>query len=690
MKKVVCILICIAMLFASVQAAAMISYGETSQEVNAALPEGLLADGPVDGLYAEQSIGFDAEEYDGTINENTCIVLMDAERGTVLFEQNPDRKAYPASTTKMLSTLIAIESGNLDTLYTVGSEVNLSGNWSTMTPKLVEGETISLRDMIYGAMLPSGCEASAAIGVAMGGSEAAFVAWMNNRASALGMYGSNFVNTNGMSNNNHFSTAMDMTRLARAAMKNDTFRQVASTYVYYTSPTNKQGVRTLTNTNYLINPGSTYFYSGAIGIKTGTTSAALYCLAAEAERDGHSLICVVLRAPTDAARYQYTTDLLNWGFENCSAEDTELFWQTCEKVNRLMNVSEETTYYYAPSSEDACYLGTADEGREFLIKYDAEDSSGNLWYFTSEGYFVPASAFEEADSVPVWGFCEDLCRPLPEGNYALGTETVIGGTVYADHYIDTVTAMLYNEQGECVFSDTVQPYDTYYNLDSFNGSIPFAELPAGEYELVIACASNEWTYNLNSSFAIIEDCTVTFYDNNYNIVMQVTVPYGGSVTPPDAPEVEGLTFYGWHGNYTEVTSDSMVIAVYYVTPCMVTFVGYTGEILKTQVVAYGSAATAPEPPNIEGMSFAGWDKDFSCVTEDITVNTVYVQSSGSLIIGDVNGDGMLSFSDIALIYNYLLGGIEEDPQLAANADVNGDGELSFTDIVMLYESIITD
>ena len=224
-------------------------------EAKAALP---VLDGPLDGLPQEKYVGTDEKSYDGSIDPLACIVLADADTGAVLFEQNPDKRAYPASTTKILSSLLAVESDRMDELITVGSEVILPGNWSTMTPKLSEGETISLRDMVYGAMLPSGCEASAAIGVALGGSTEAFVEWMNRRAAALGMNSSHFVNANGITDADHYSTAMDLTRLCRDAIKNAELCEIASTYQYVTSPTNMCGERTLTNTNYLINPNHQY------------------------------------------------------------------------------------------------------------------------------------------------------------------------------------------------------------------------------------------------------------------------------------------------------------------------------------------------------------------------------------------------------------------------------------------------
>ena len=459
-------------------------------------------DGPIDGLEAEKRLDLGAAGYDGTIDNNACIVLIDAETGAVLFEKNPRLRAYPASTTKVLSTLIAIESGRLDELITVGEEVDLGGSWSTMTPALSVGETISLRDMVYGAMLPSGCEASAAIGVALGGSTEAFAAWMNRRALALGMTGSHFVNANGMSDTNHFSTAMDLIMLCRAAMRNETFREVASTYRYVTSPTNMCGERTLTNTNYLISPGHSYYYPYASGIKTGTTNQARFCLTAYAEKDGRKLMLVILRAPSDAARYGYARDLFNWGFESGFTSEADAFFENCAEVNEPMTLAASAQYYYSPAQNEEYSLGSASQGKEFLIKYSAENDDGVLWYYTSEGYFFPASAFVPSQADISWGFCEDGEHPLPSGICAQNADMYLRGTVYCARFIESAEAALYDAGGAAVSSADITLYSTYVDLVTLEQRLFAQSLPAGEYTLVITCASGQSVNTLESSFTV--------------------------------------------------------------------------------------------------------------------------------------------------------------------------------------------
>ena len=120
-----------------------------------------------------------------------------------------------------------------------------------------------------------------------------------------------------------------------------------------------------------------------------------------------------------------------------------------------------------------------------------------------------------------------------------------------------------------------------------------------------------------------------------------------------------------------------------------TFLGYGGIILKRQIVDYGGAAEAPSAPQIAGMAFVGWDRDFSFVTSDITVNAIYAESTSSHALpGDVNGDGEVSFADISILYDYLIGGYELPAPYVQNADHNGDGTVDFSDIASIYAACL--
>ena len=242
------------------------------------------------------------------------IIVIDANdmnAASPIFERAADEKIYPASTTKMLTCLIALEQAGLDKEVTVGSEIQ--GFFETKKGyteqsslmKLVEGETVTMRDLLYGLMLVSGNDAADAIAVAVGGSIENFVSMMNSRAQELGMTGSHFVNPNGVHNDDHYSTARDMAKLAAYAMTNPDFQQIVAT-PSYTVPANS--VRTedinLINSNFLITSASnekysSYPYEYAIGIKTGMTPKSGYCLVAGAEKDGARCIACLYGDPSD-------------------------------------------------------------------------------------------------------------------------------------------------------------------------------------------------------------------------------------------------------------------------------------------------------------------------------------------------------------------------------------------------------
>ncbi len=215
-------------------------------------------------------------------------ILVEANSGEVLYEKNADQKAYPASITKIITALLAIESGKLD------NKVKISGNAAGVEGSsiyLEPGEVIPLRDLVYGLMLRSGNDAAIAISEEIGGSTGSFVIMMNKRARELGAFNTNFVNPNGLHNPEHYTTARDMALIAAAAMKNPEFKKVAGAKSWVAN-------RGEGKYNYFYNKNKVvYQYSGGNGIKIGYTKAAGRTLVASSERDGMELICVVMNAP---------------------------------------------------------------------------------------------------------------------------------------------------------------------------------------------------------------------------------------------------------------------------------------------------------------------------------------------------------------------------------------------------------
>lgn len=233
----------------------------------------------------------------------TAAILMDADSGRVLYEQNADARMLIASTTKIMTALVAIEEGNLSDMVTVSRKAA----WTEGSAMyLKEGEELKLETLLYGLMLCSGNDAAVAIAEHIAGSEADFAKLMNEKAEELGMEHSSFANPNGLDAEGHYSTARDMAILACAAMNNETLARIVSTR------TVTIGGRTMTNHNKLLS-----YMDGCIGLKTGYTMAAGRTLVSCAEQNGQRLVAVTLQDGNDWADHQA---LYEYGFSTYPAK----------------------------------------------------------------------------------------------------------------------------------------------------------------------------------------------------------------------------------------------------------------------------------------------------------------------------------------------------------------------------------
>ncbi len=210
-------------------------------------------------------------------------VLMDADSGRLLYEKNGEKRMLIASTTKLMTALVALEQGGLQQEITVTGGHMAEGSSMYLRP----GEKLTLETLLYGLLLSSGNDAALAVTECMGGA-VPFVARMNEKAAELGMENTHFANPNGLDDEEHYSTAEDMARLAAAAMDDPVLRRVASTR------TARIGGRTLTNHNKLLSR-----VEGCVGLKTGYTRAAGRTLVSCAERDGVRLVAVTLQDGDD-------------------------------------------------------------------------------------------------------------------------------------------------------------------------------------------------------------------------------------------------------------------------------------------------------------------------------------------------------------------------------------------------------
>lgn len=242
-------------------------------------------------------------------------ILVDVDSGRVLYEQNADAKMLIASTTKILTALVALREGDLSDTVTVSREAAYTEGSSMY---LKEGESLSLETLLYGLLLCSGNDAAVAIAEHISGSQEAFAVLMNETARELGMEHSSFANPNGLDHENHYSTARDMAKLARAAVNDETLVRIVSTRSVTI------GGRTMQNHNKLLSTTE-----GCIGLKTGYTRAAGRTLVSCAQRNGQRLVAVTLQDGNDWADHQA---LLDYGFATYPSERGAALGQVLERA----------------------------------------------------------------------------------------------------------------------------------------------------------------------------------------------------------------------------------------------------------------------------------------------------------------------------------------------------------------------
>lgn len=241
-------------------------------------------------------------------------ILVESSTGRIIYEKNPDTPHEPASMTKMLTCILALEKLDPIEEIVMGRDaVTTEDNtldWAT-------GDSVSARDMITAVMLVSENGGAVALAQTIAGGESQFANMMNDKAKAIGCKRSRFANPNGLPNPNHYSTASDMARIAVYCMKNPTFREIVGTRrtsIHWTYPKDKWAE--LNNTNELLGK-----YKGANGIKTGWTQAAGGCLTASAQRGELELIAVIMRSTDHDTRFDDAENLFNYGFERVRMVD---------------------------------------------------------------------------------------------------------------------------------------------------------------------------------------------------------------------------------------------------------------------------------------------------------------------------------------------------------------------------------
>ena len=300
-----------------------------------------------------------------------AVVLADMDSGRLLFEMNKDEQRSPASLTKIMTVLLAVEAlergeVSLDEMVTAQADCLAGLNTDSSTSGIQPGEIISYQDLLYCAMVHSANEACNILAHRVSGSVPAFVELMNRRAAELGCTNTHFSDPNGLSNENHYTTAYEMYLITREALEHPLFAEICNTRGYDMAATNLSQARSFANSNALITAdseyGSSYVYPAAAGVKTGFTQLAGYCLVSTAEKDGVRLLAVVmgcdgwLNAGID--EYENFTDsirLYNWAFENFSYRQAVSSLSTVTRVE-VENAVETDAYASLRPQNDVTLL----------------------------------------------------------------------------------------------------------------------------------------------------------------------------------------------------------------------------------------------------------------------------------------------------------------------------------------------
>lgn len=415
-------------------------------------------------------------------------ILFEPESKTVLFEKNAYTKAYPASTTKIMTFVVVAENcPDLDRQYTCGDEAWKGFFNQSSLLGLKAGYVMSIRDMLYGLMLCSGNDCGACLAVATAGSEEAFVEMMNQKAAELGMTGTHYTNPHGLHNDEHYTTALDMALLMSYALDIDIFREVIGTLEYTIVEANGKFTKTILTSNKLLltKPDIDWDeckYEYAIGGKTGETNVAGYCLVEAAEKDGVTLVAVLLGDSNAGGtkfyyRFHSAVKLFEYGFEHYVSYDLSRY-----NVQNAFNV--QTTGYKQDDPNNGMITAEVDIS-EVRVKGLKED----LEALTERNFSWHEPEIDE----------EAVCAPVAVGD-KLGTATLYmnGRPLYTGDLI--AASEMQGEQQETATASPSQlmPKESGGSRDICNLTV---SKNGGEAEYTV------WVYYKNTMFTMQDGLT---------------------------------------------------------------------------------------------------------------------------------------------------------------------------------------
>ena len=298
--------------------------------------------------------------------EARSAIVMDADTGAILYSKLMDEKRYPASITKIMTCLLALENSSMDDIVTFTEEGIKEAYAGSSNCVPVLGEEFTMEQALNIMMLKSANDMATQIGVQIGGSVEGFTQMMNDRAAQLGCTGTHFNNSNGLPDENHYSTAHDFALIMQECIKNDDFRRITSTAVVTIPPTNKTSTeRIYQNHCALVVPNDSRYYEYCIGGKTGYTDSAWRTLVSAAEKDGRRLVCVTMKCATKQD-FLDTVALFEYGFNNFSVQE----------VNRTVDGYKETGRVTLPVNATIDNTWSKDDGNGKLTYYYEEQVVG--------------------------------------------------------------------------------------------------------------------------------------------------------------------------------------------------------------------------------------------------------------------------------------------------------------------------
>ena len=327
--------------------------------------------------FAQEQVWPDAPELDGE-----GVVLMEANTGALIYEKNPDDRMYPASTTKILTAIVVLENCSLDEIVTFTEEC-CDLEEGAVTIDSVPGEEMVLKDVMYGLLLPSGNDCAMALALHVAGSIDRFADMMNAKAEQIGAKNSHFSNPSGLFDADHYTTAADLSLIAQYAFHNSTFVDIISHPTYIIESTNKTAdSRVLVNTHEMITPTNPDYNSHVIGGKTGYLYEAGRCLVTYGEKNGITLISVILNGSYYGI-FSETQALLDFGWDHF----------------KILNISEEERRFTYASEDAKVLIDPSDQilGLNDVPFYELTSKINYAYYLDENEY---AEAKEEAGILP--------------------------------------------------------------------------------------------------------------------------------------------------------------------------------------------------------------------------------------------------------------------------------------------------